>query len=54
MARRILRLTIEDVGSAVAEVVPLPDRTVVPSLGRGMGALDARVVPSDGRRSREG
>lgn len=47
-------MTIEDVEGAVAEVVPLPDRARLPSLRRGMGTLDAQVVPSDGRRSGEG
>jgi signal transduction histidine kinase len=49
------RFSIDDVQGAVAEVVPLPDRAGVPSsLMRRMGTLAAQVVPSDGRRSREG
>jgi signal transduction histidine kinase len=41
------RLAIEDVEGMVAEVVPLPDRSAVPSLERG-------VVHADGWRSSEG
>ena len=41
------RLAIEDVGGMVADVLPLPDRSGVPSFGR-------TVVHSDGRRSSEG
>jgi hypothetical protein len=48
------RFSIDDVEGAVADVVPLPDRAGTSSLGRRTGAVDARVVLSDGRRSREG
>lgn len=41
------RIAIEDVGGMVADVLPLPDRSGIPSLGRA-------VVHSDGRRSGEG
>ena len=48
------RLAIEDVEGMVAEVVPLPDRSGIPSLARGTGSMEAQVVQSDGRRSSEG
>jgi signal transduction histidine kinase len=48
------RFSIDDVEGAVADVVPLPDRAGTSSLGRRTGAVDAQVVLSDGRRSREG
>ncbi len=41
------RLAIEDVGGMVADVLPLPDRSGVPSYGRA-------VVHSEARRSSEG
>lgn len=41
------RLAIDDVDGMVADVLPLPDRSGVPSFGR-------EVVHSDGRRSSEG
>jgi signal transduction histidine kinase len=48
------RFSIDDVEGTVADVVPLPDRAGTSSLGRRTGAVDAQVVLSDGRRSREG
>jgi signal transduction histidine kinase len=48
------RSPIEYVAGPVADVVRLPDRAGAPSLGRRAGAVDAQVVLSDGRRSREG
>jgi signal transduction histidine kinase len=48
------RFSIDDVEGTVADVVPLPDRAGTSSLVRRTGAVDAQVVLSDGRRSREG